>query len=107
MLELPLTLIIASRMFGHGMQSREWLSAAAMTAGLGGLLFLLSPTAGRNGHVHWYGWLLGIGLNLILVGALVAFGRRDSVRGSGGAYRAALLGIAGGSAFGLTAALMK
>jgi drug/metabolite transporter (DMT)-like permease len=106
-LELPLTLIIASRMFGHHMQRREWLSSAAMSIGLGGLLFLLSPTAGRNGHVHWYGWVLGIVLNLLLVGMLVLFGRRGSVRGSAGALRAALLGVAGGSAFGLTAALMK
>jgi len=106
-LELPLTLIIASRMFGHHMRRREWLSSAAMSAGLGGLLFLLSPTAGRNGHVHWYGWVFGIMLNLVLVGMLVLFGRRGSVRGSAGALRAALLGVAGGSAFGLTAALMK
>jgi len=106
-LELPLTLIIASRMFGHSMKRREWLSSAAMSIGLGGLLFLLSPTAGRNGHVHWYGWVFGICLNLVLVGLLVLLGRRGSVRGSAGAYRAALLGVAGGSAFGLTAALMK
>lgn len=106
-IELPLTLIIASRMFGHHMRSREWLSAAAMTIGLGGLLFLLSPTAGRSGHVPWYGWFLGVGLNLVLVAGLVALGQRGSVQGSGGAYRAALLGVAGGSAFGLTAALMK
>jgi drug/metabolite transporter (DMT)-like permease len=106
-LELPLTLIIASRMFGHHMERREWLSSAAMSIGLGGLLFLLSPTAGRNGHVHWYGWVFGIALNLVLVGMLVLFGSRGSVRGSAGAYRAALLGVAGGSAFGLTAALMK
>ncbi len=106
-LELPLTLIIASRIFGHHMERREWLSSAAMSVGLGGLLFLLSPTAGRNGHVHWYGWVFGIGINLVLVGLLVLLGRRGSVRGSAGALRAALLGVAGGSAFGLTAALMK
>ncbi len=103
MLELPLTLILASRIFGQGMHWREWGSAAVMTVSLGALLFLLSPSAGRNGHVHWYGWVFGISVNL----ALVLFGRRKSARGSGGAYRAALLGIAAGSTFGLTAALMK
>jgi drug/metabolite transporter (DMT)-like permease len=51
--------------------------------------------------------VFGISVNLALVGVLVLFGRRMSARGSGGAYRAALLGIAAGSAFGLTAALMK
>jgi drug/metabolite transporter (DMT)-like permease len=106
-LELPLTLILASRIFGQGMHWREWGSAVVMTASLGALLFLLAPSAGRNGHVHWYGWAFGISVNVAVVGILVAFGRRKSARGSGGAYRAALLGIAAGSAFGLTAALMK
>ncbi len=106
-LELPLTLILASRIFGQGMHWREWGSAAVMTVSLGALLFLLSPTAGRNGGVPWYGWVFGIGVNLALVGVLVLLGRRKSVRGSGSAYRAALLGIAAGSTFGLTAALMK
>jgi drug/metabolite transporter (DMT)-like permease len=106
-LELPLTLILAARIFGQGMHRREWGSAAAMTISLGALLFLLSPSAGRNGHVHWYGWAFGIGVNLALVGILVLFGRRKSARGEDSAYRAALLGVAAGSAFGLTAALMK
>jgi drug/metabolite transporter (DMT)-like permease len=106
-LELPLTLMLASRIFGQGMHRREWGSAVVMALGLGGLLFLLSPSAGRNGHVHWYGWVFGICVNLALVGFLVVLGRRHSARGSAGAYRAAALGIAGGSAFGLTAALMK
>jgi drug/metabolite transporter (DMT)-like permease len=106
-LELPLTLILASRVFGQGMHWREWGSAVVMTASLGALLFLLAPSAGRNGHVHWYGWAFGISVNVAVVGVLVVFGRRKSARGSGGAYRAALLGIAAGSAFGLTAALMK
>ena len=63
-----------------------------MTASLGALLFLLSPSAGRNGHVHWYGWAFGISLNVAVVGVLVAFGRPRVGPGSGGAYRAALLG---------------
>ena len=106
-LELPLTLILASRIFGQGMHWREWGSAAVMTISLGALLFLLSPSAGRNGHVHWYDWVFGITVNLAMVGVLVLLGSRKSTRGSGSAYRSALLGIAAGSAFGLTAALMK
>jgi len=89
------------------MHRREWGSAAVMTISLGALLFLLSPSAGRNGHVHWYGWVFGITVNLALVGVLVLLGSRKSTRGSGSADRSALLGIAAGSAFGLTAALMK
>jgi drug/metabolite transporter (DMT)-like permease len=106
-LELPLTLILASRVFGQRMRRREWASAAAMTAGLGALLFLLQPSAGRSASVRWYVWLTGIGVNLALVAVLVALARRAPAQRSGGAYRAGLLGLAAGSAFGLTAALMK
>jgi hypothetical protein len=106
-LELPLTLILGSRIFGQGMHWREWGSAAVMMISLGAVLFLLSPAPSSNGRVHWYGWVLGITVNLAAVGALVLLGRRKSARGSGSAYRAALLGIAAGSMFGLTAALMK
>ncbi len=57
-------------------------------------------------------WLIAIGANLAVAGALVACGRRWNVsRGRkdtpGGARRAAVLGVAAGSMFGLTAALMK
>jgi hypothetical protein len=51
------------------MHWRQWGSAAVMTISLGTLLFLLSPSASRNGHVHWYGWVFGITVNLALVGA--------------------------------------
>lgn len=106
-LELPLTLVLASRVFGQRMRGREWGSAAAMTAGLGALLYLLQPSAGRSTSVGWYIWLVGIGANLLLVAALVVLARRAPAQRSGGAYRAGLLGVAAGSTFGLTAALMK
>lgn len=48
-------------------------------------------------------WVIGIGVNLAVIAALVIAARR----GARGPRRAALLGIAAGSAFGLTAALMK
>jgi drug/metabolite transporter (DMT)-like permease len=111
-LELPATLILASRVFRSRLGRREWGAAAAMTAGLAGLLYFLSPSAGRSASVHWYAWLIGIGINLALVGAMVVWGRRGPAgRGGNGtensAHQAAVLGIAAGSAFGLTAALMK
>ena len=70
------------------------------------------PTAGRSDEVHLYIWLIGIGANLALVGVLVLWGRRGPAGRGGGtqgssAHQAAVLGIAGGSAFGLTAAQMK
>jgi drug/metabolite transporter (DMT)-like permease len=111
-LELPATLILASRVFRTRMHRREWGSAAAMTAGLAGMLYFLSPSAGRGQGVRWYAWLTGIGINLAVVAALVARARRDPAGrgrtdGKGSARRAALLGVAAGATFGLTAALMK
>jgi drug/metabolite transporter (DMT)-like permease len=106
-IELPLTLMLAARVFGQRMRSREWGSAAAMTAGLGALLYLLSPSAGRSASVPWFVWLGGIAANLALVAVLVALASRMPARRAGGAYRAGLLGTAAGCVFGLTAALMK
>lgn len=108
--ELPLTLVLASRVFHSSLQSREWAAALGMTAGLAGLLYFLSPSAGSPQGVPWYGWLLGIGINLTLVGAAVEWGRRAPVGGgreSGSGRRAAAFGVAAGSQFGMTAALIK
>ena len=115
-LELPFTLILASRLFHQRLGLREWLPSVAMTAGLAGLLYLLAPSAGGPPRLHWYGWLAGVGGNLALVGGLVLVARRGSIRRArpekpgqpgGGPFRAALLAVAAGSTFGLTAALMK
>ncbi len=112
-LELPLTLILASRVFGSTMGWREWASTLAMTAGLAGLLYFLAPAPGASDNVEPYVWLIGMGVNLAVVGALVAWGRqgpagRGGPGGKGSSSRqAALFGIAAGVAFGLTAALMK
>lgn len=115
-LELPFTLILASWLFHQRLGLREWLPSAAMTAGLAGLLYLLAPSAGGPPQLPWYGWLAGVGGNLALVGALVLVARRGSIRRArpekpgqqgGGPFRAALLAVAAGATFGLTAALMK
>ena len=111
-LELPATLILAARVFGSRMHRREWGSAAMMTAGLAGMLYFLSPSAGRPQGVRWYAWVIGAGINLAAVAALVMWGRRGPAgRGrpsdQGSARQAAVLAVAGGATFGLTAALMK
>ena len=112
-IELPLTLILAARVLhSSGMGWREWGSTLAMTVGLAGLLYFLDPAPGRHGTVPSYVWILGIGANLALVGVLVAWGRngpagRGGGHGGSSAHQAAVFGLAGGSAFGLTAALMK
>jgi drug/metabolite transporter (DMT)-like permease len=111
-LELPITLIFASRLFGSRMRWQEWASAVAMTAGLAGLLYFLSPSDGQSGSVPLQAWLIGVGVNLALVATLVAWGRRGPAGRGGGtggssSRQAALLGVAAGATFGLTAALMK
>ena len=111
-LELPATLILASRVFGARLHRREWGAIAAMTAGLAGMLFFLSPSAGRAESIRWYTWITAIGINLAFVGVMVAGGRRgpagrDGQGGQSSARQAAVLAVAAGSTFGLTAALMK
>ena len=78
-----------------------------MAAGLAGLMFFLAPSAGRSAPSAWYVWLAGIGANLAIVGALVVWARRVGAGGRKSASRAAVLGVAAGAQFGLTATLMK
>lgn len=114
-LELPVTLLLASRVFGNRLHRREWGATVVMTAALAGLLYCLAPSSGGAQHVPWYTWVTGIGLNLAVIAALTAWGRTgpagkgggDGGRGRSGARQAAVLGVAAGSGFGLTAALMK
>jgi drug/metabolite transporter (DMT)-like permease len=111
-LELPATLILASWVFRSRLGRREWACVVLMAAALAGMLFTLSPSAGQTSQVRWYAWLLAVGVNLTVAGVLVAFARRGPAgRGrtdnASGARQAALLGVAAGSVFGLTAALMK
>jgi drug/metabolite transporter (DMT)-like permease len=111
-LELPATLILAGCVFRTRLGRREWACVLVMAAALGSLLFALSPSAGPKSGVRWYVWLTAIGINLAGAGVLVAFGRRGPAgRGrkdtGGSARQAGLLGVAAGSVFGLTAALMK
>jgi drug/metabolite transporter (DMT)-like permease len=114
-LELPFTLLLASWLFRQRLGPREWFPTSAMTAGLAGLLYLLAPSAGGPPQMQWYGWLAGVGGNLVLVGCLVLLARHGSIRYArkdssgqrGGPFRAAMLAAAAGTTFGLTAALMK
>ncbi len=111
-LELPATLILASFVFRARLGRREWACVAGMAVALAGILFALSPSGGQTSRVHWYAWLIAIGVNLAVAGTLVTVGRRGPAgRGrsdqASSTRQAALLGVAAGSMFGLTAALMK
>lgn len=101
-LELPMTLLLASRVFHRHLGRREWTAVVAMAAGLSVFLYALRPTGGHPGTVGMLGWALGAGLGAVLVGvlALTAF-----LLGS--ARAAALLGIGAGVCFALTAVFMS
>ena len=111
-LELPATLILASWVFRARLGRREWACVVLMAVALASMLFALSPSGGQTANVRWYAWIIAIGINLAVGGALVAYGRRGPAgRGRtekvGSARQAAVLGVAAGAVFGLTAALMK
>lgn len=109
-LELPFTLLLASRVLHARLHGREWASLAGMTAGLAVLLHFLAPTAGGAGPVDAYVWLTAVLATLALVGGAAVLGRRAaSVAASGRpeSLAAAAFGVAGGSLFGLSAAFMK
>jgi drug/metabolite transporter (DMT)-like permease len=111
-LELPFTLLLATRVFHSRLHRREWGAIAGMSAGLAALLYSLSPTGGTPQNVRWYAWVIGIGVNLAFVAAMVAWGRRSPAGAGadgqpGGALRAAVLAVGAGAGFGLTAALIK
>jgi drug/metabolite transporter (DMT)-like permease len=86
---------------------RDWLAAAAMSAGIAVFLGLASPSGGRL-HAPGQSWLLAglITLAAVLVAVAPAFGLG---RGSGlsSTRRAALLGSATGLAWGFVAAIIK
>lgn len=105
-LELPLTLLGAARVFGSDLGWREWVPAGAATLGLAGLIAFLAPEGGNHGRAGGVAWLVASAATVGLIGAVVAGGLSGTEPGAG-ARRPALLGAATGITFGLTAAFMK
>ena len=86
---------------------RDWLAAAAMSAGIGVFLRVAAPSGGRL-HAPGSSWLIA-GLatfGVVVVALAVAFGlgRRPSASGT---RRAAVLGAATGISWGFMAAVIK
>ncbi|MFJ6215413.1 DMT family transporter [Streptomyces sp. NPDC092296] len=101
-IELPLTLMLASRVFRTRLHGREWAASLGMTAGLAALLYFLAPSPGGPHGVAWQAWAIGGTVNLAVVAAAVQWGRLGRP-----GRRAAAFGVAAGCQFGLTAALIK
>jgi drug/metabolite transporter (DMT)-like permease len=86
---------------------RDWLAAAAMTAGLGVLLLAASPSGGRPHAPASLWWLAGLlTLAAVVTGLAVAFGlhRRSPASAR---RRAVVLGAVTGIAWGFVAAVIK
>ncbi len=102
-IELPITVVLASRFLGEPLGRNQALSIAAMTVGLAGLLYFLSPHGGHPSSVTWWRWTLALAAGYAVIGMLVIAGRRTRHD----LARSAFYGAATGCGFGVTAALMK
>jgi drug/metabolite transporter (DMT)-like permease len=80
---------------------REWLAAAAMSAGVSVFLRAASPSGGRLHAPAALWWLAGLVTLVVVLLAIAA------ARGGSAARRAACLGIATGVAWGFIAAVIK
>jgi hypothetical protein len=93
---------------GYGrVKRRDWLAAAAMSAGLSLLLLAASPSGGRLHAPGSLWWLAGLAtLTVVLAGLALASGlhRRSPASGH---RQAAVLGAVTGIAWGFVAAVIK
>ena len=86
---------------------RDWLAAAAMSAGIGLFLRLASPSGGRL-HAPGSSWLLAglVTAGVVSAALAVAYGLGNRP-GAPGSRRAAVLGVATGISWGFMAAVIK
>jgi drug/metabolite transporter (DMT)-like permease len=102
-LELPLTLVGGALFLGGQLPPRDWTAIVAMTAGVIGLLVLLDPRPGHGAPVSAIVWLAGSAANLAVIAGLYVAAKAQRRP----AVRSALLGMASGFGYGLTAAFTK
>jgi drug/metabolite transporter (DMT)-like permease len=92
---------------GVRVKRRDWLAAAAMSAGIGLFLFLASPSGGRLHAPGSSWWLAGLAtFAVVLLALAVALGPGNRP-GASRARRAAVLGAATGISWGFVAAVIK
>lgn len=99
--ELPFTLLLASRLSRNPLNRQAWTAIAALTGGLAVLLAGAAPTPG-SASPRTAAWVAAAASVIALIGVLIALARWKR-----GPARGALLGTASGVGFALTAALMK
>ncbi|EFL30502.1 integral membrane protein [Streptomyces viridochromogenes DSM 40736] len=101
-LELPLTLVVASLLMRRRLPGTGWLAVTVVVAGLAVALAAASPTGNRT-HVELDRWIPALAVCAgAVAGLAVAALRRPE-----GRARAACLGAATAISYAVTAALMK
>ncbi|MCW2495774.1 DMT family transporter [Jatrophihabitans sp.] len=101
-LEVPLTLLVASRVFNVAVGRMEWAGIWTMTVGMIVLVAVLDPHPGNESDVSQPIYALAGGGTVAFVLLLVLAAQRG-----GRLWRTACLGAAAGASFGLTATLTK
>ena len=100
-IELPFTLLVASKLMHRRLPLRTWLAVALVTVSLGAGLAAAAPSGGTT-HASVKVWVT----TLIVTGCFEAIVIAVGVRASGNA-RAAALGLAAACGYALTATLLK
>jgi drug/metabolite transporter (DMT)-like permease len=101
-LEVPLTLLVASRVFHGRLNRRDWTSLLVMTGGMIALVAALDPMPGDETNINHVTYIVAGGATTAtIVSLVIASGRRGPL------WRTTCLGAAAGTSFGLTATLMK
>jgi drug/metabolite transporter (DMT)-like permease len=101
-LEVPLTLLVASRVFRNRLGRAEWSGIIVMTGGMISLLAVLDPRPGNETDVDYVTYAFAGGATVGLIAVLVLLAQRGHR-----IWRTACLGAAVGTSFGLTATLIK
>ena len=101
-LEVPLTLLIASRVFGSRLGHVEWTGILVMTGGAILLIAMLNPQPGDETHVSDFLYAAAGGSTAGTIVILIALAQRGHTL-----WRTGCLGAAAGTSFGLTATLIK
>ncbi len=100
-IELPFTLLVASRVIGRKLSRLTWGAVGLVTVGLGAGLAIAAPSGGTT-DVSLRTWVTALIVTAAFETVVITFG----VRAKGNA-RAAAFGLAAACGYSLTAALMK
>lgn len=101
-LEVPLTLLVASRVFATSLGRPEWTGILVMTAGMILFVAFLAPRPGDETDVPHIVYVMAGGATAATIAALIVLGQRGGMM-----WRTGCLGAAAGTSFGLTATMIK